>query len=378
MSKIEKSRVCPKCGARLQYFDPFSPGFITKENYINHLNDHRVMLCDKCYHEHRQDEENEYLTLKNNELYAFLRKLKGKGTFIYVIDYVSFLSLFDDNISAILKDEKTIVVINRINRIIPKLDVSYVRDFVTKAFVSHGIDPLTVLFINDPKAEHEDIKAALVDFVDMNQDVYVIGPKFSGKTVAIKSFLKNYSNHSDSPVVLDTKKLPFITSKIPITKKSAIQEIEGFSNGKSLLEKVTYKLRQEMIAKSLITPISVSIHDRISLLFGGLAEINFIKAPKTRTTLITYANQYFVRKHIENNRFTNGLKAHKFIPTFNNSDASGATETITISLVKDVDFSLEISGLGFVILPKGSYVIAITLPDGVGITTSDRILIYAK
>ena len=380
MSKLNFVKRCYNCGVVLQSKDKTKDGYVDSSVLEDPRN--QVLLCEKCY----KEEKYNYLpqeAIINPEFMTLLKDAQASDALIvYVIDLFSFEASFVHEVTNALQGLKVLVVANK-RDLMPK----DVKDEVLKEYVAHRLrlaklDVVDVILASQTENYNIDAVMKEIEKLRKRHDVYIIGTIAAGKSLLLKSFLKNYKNISNSVVV--TQLYPETTTinvmQIPLDNSSTLYDTPGLSNDNSVVSKVERDVLHDIVPLKPIKKRVFTIYPKQALMVGGLARIDLLSAKKVNLDI--YVNEDVELKrlisHHLDNAFNKSLEKCSPEPCSMRYQNVSSFDAFDIAVDEEGLRDIGIEGLGWFSFEGNKQEFRIYVPKGVSIYTTRAKIKYVK
>lgn len=371
MTEIKIIKRCPRCGVIIQSIDRNLPGYV-HELYYQKL---EVVLCESCFFETKQIEEDAFKEPQVDEDYLkILRLMKSQNAIIiYVIDLFLMQTTFSKKINEIINGMDVIAVLNK-RDLFPALSESTISSYALQRIKLGGLE-IKETMITDKQHDYDigDLSRLVEKYEGIERrNVYLIGTTSSGKSSIFNAYLKNYSNVTDKLITtapfLDT---PIRVMSVPLDEHFFLYDVPGYILENSLLSIVDKSNRKVILPTDKINITTFPMMPKTSIIIGGVARFDFISGKRTSVSLYL-SKQVDIRRvplASAEKQFADILKAGKAKPSSKavaSSDDMIAYE-INVDEVRDREVDVGIVGLGFIRFKTNKQSVRLLVPKKVGI-----------
>ena len=305
MSLAKKVKRCSHCGSILQDKNPNEEGFI--DSIILKKYPDGVLLCNKCFNE-IQNSDNSSLVLSEDFKKVLAKIKKEKGLILYIIDLFSFEGCFPSEFNNEIGDTDVIVLGTKRDLLPKNVDDELLKKYVTHRLNVSNVKVKEVILTSSINEANNNkiFNYFLTNLKDKN--IYILGPKTSGKSTLLREFLKVYKNDTKLPISSYNFEGTNLSGlRVPLTNKSAIYELPSLSIQNSMLGILEKPIVNYIVPGKEVAPKKVVISDKSSLIVSGLCLIQQFSEGKTPLKC------YFSEKLDVKVKRGDGLKAFKNI-----------------------------------------------------------------
>ncbi len=278
MSLGKKVKRCSHCGSILQDKNPVEEGYI--DTLILKKYPDGVLLCNNCFNEIKNS-DNSSLVLSQDFKTILSKIKKEKGIILYIIDLFSFEGCFPSEFNNEIGDTDVIVLGTKRDLLPKNTDDELLKKYVTHRLKVSNVKVKDVVLTS---SINESNNAKIFNYLLNNlkdKNIYILGPKTSGKSTLLREFLKIYKNDTKLPISSYNFEGTNLSGlRVPLTNKSSIFELPSLSIQNSMLGILEKPIVNYIVPSKEITPKKAVISDKSSLIISGLCLIQQFNSEK--------------------------------------------------------------------------------------------------
>lgn len=379
MGNIKKVLRCYKCGTILQDSDENSPGYIISNVYNNHKSE--ILLCNSCFERvifKPEPVSNEF----DNEFYKILQEAKNTNSLVaLVIDLFSFEGAVPQRFIQVLGETNILIVANKRDTLPKNIKDENLIKYVTHRLKILGLNVKEVIITSSLNDYNINILSEKINELRNNNNVYLIGFQYSGKSSIANSFLKHYSNNTNKLIAqVNFKDTNIRVTEIPLDNKSNLYDIPGIKTYNQLTDLCDKNLVNSILPKKNVLIRKATMYKNNSILIGGLAKIELLSSKKTNIELY-FSNKLeikLIKTKDNEDRFFKDIKSGFLKQTIKGFDDYTKFDIYDITVEKDGYRDLGILGLGWISFEGNKQVFRITIPHGIHVYETRSKVHYNK
>lgn len=373
MMKIKKAKKCTSCGILLQSEDNQKTGYIDHEILDNDAL--RILYCNDCFDQKMDQIDSFFEPPVNAGFYSIINDaIATDALIVYVLDLANFEESFNHDLTKTLSDNKANVLVLGVKRgLLPaQIDEANLLKVVKKQLKKNNLAFNNIAFIDSLDTNDEDLK--IFDLIRKEgrlHDVYIIGPRYAGKTAFINTFLKNYQNKTDRKVVqYNYPGTTLRVTEIPLGRNTSLFDTPGLGITNSLLDLVERPLLRLLRPRKRLEKRSFSLGQNYNLYLGGFVRIEHLSGRSL--TLDAYVSGDVVLKRVtvkkDSEHIVRMIRRKDLSPTSEKFTTSSDFDVYEIELKDEKDpLDIVITGLGWVSLIPSGQVLRLYAPRGVAV-----------
>lgn len=371
MSKFDVVRRCYNCGDILQGDDPKKEGYIDKRMLDTPLSS--VLFCEKCWADQKYNISPKTPKASKDVLTMLEDAQATDALIIYVVDLFSFEASFIPEINEAIAGLKILVVANKRDLLPLKADEEYLREYVAHRFRVAKLACQKEDVVLTSLTSNQDIMPIVekIDNLRRGHDVYCLAATGAGKTLLLYSFLRGYSNSTNTPVqtvAYPGTHLSVLT--IPLDRSSFVYELPGTSIDNSILSKLDMASLGEVTPTSPIKGKSFYLSEGDCLYFGGLAYVEMLKGSEKTPIHCYFSPKVEIMKKHNSSSFFKMLEKGELRPSIKGVSSSLDFDAFEIEVEEKGSRDIGIEGLGWFSFEGNGEKFRIFLPKGVSVYTS--------
>lgn len=386
MSKVKTVKRCYSCGSVLQIDDPVEPGFIKSEKLL-HTPVSRVVYCDKCYDEANFSFSRDEPTIEHDYLELINQCAKDNALIIYVIDLFNFEASFNKDVIDILKDNRVIVIGNKLDLLPENTDKRHLKLYVGQYLREIGLrvsnDDIFLCSLSGCEKIDKIVKH--IESVRDNQDAYIIGSQGSGKSLFCSSFLRSFENNSNELIV--TTYYPNTNLKlmrVPLDGKYHLFDTPGSSIDNNIVCKLENEVALDLRQFNNMKSRDYKLTAGDAIFIGGLGIIELVSTNNNEGKELIKA--YFppcvkikkkISKRTIREHFENCIERESLVPTTRYVKSIKDFDILEVTIEERGQRDIGIAGLGWIAFPGNGQVFRCYVPKDVSIYTT-RSKIYVN
>ena len=390
MEKIREIKRCYNCGEILQNEDPHAPGYI-KAELLDEASK-SFYFCDECYQKEKY-QKHDSEPFVDPDFFTIIEDAKRRnGVIIYFLDLLSFETSLSKRVFKALEGMDVIFVASKFDLLPKGTDKEQLKDYIIHHLKMAKVktSPDKIQFLDAFNGENVlELKEYIMKTpVYMHRDIYMVGPKMSGKTTAINAFMKVYKNDSKRQII--TEKYPGCNLRIlsiPFGKYHYIYDVAGIDNNNSIVHDADSALFRAIYIKNSLKArsINLSFFNR-ALFIGGIAMVELVKGSRADKIVPCVVDCYFAesvdlkKAGSKNNEvlFEKKLAARKLFPMKKGCDSIRDFDTYEIEIDKKGRKDIGFEGLGWISFNAMGQTFRIYVPKGVSIYVSNTKVLLKK
>lgn len=284
---MENQLQCIGCGAILQSENPSLPGYLPS-SVLEKKKDDDLFYCQRCF-KLRHYNILEKTVTSSDYFYEVLNKIsQEKAIVVHVVDLFDLNATFLPKIQRFAGNNPVLVVGNKVDL----FPTSVKEDRLVQRLKTYSqqmkLKVADVKVISAKKKSHID---ELMQWIEANRngrDVYFVGVANVGKSTIINSMLKALGEKEE---IITTSAFPGTTLgviAIPFEDSGALIDTPGIVNEQQMENLLTPKEWKLAFPTKRIKPKVYQIQEKQTLLFGGLARLDYLSGDKN--SFVIYMN----------------------------------------------------------------------------------------
>jgi 30S ribosome assembly GTPase len=368
MNEIKRIRRCPGCGVILQTLDESLPGYVPEK----HIERHEVIICQRCFKlQHYGEDISNGQPHVNEDFLKILKRAKDENALIiYVVDLFAFNSSISPEINKIIKGMDIIGVANKRDLLPKSVNENKLRDYVIDHCNKANLIFNELIIASPLKNYRIDDLKQLIQKWRKGRNVYVIGATSSGKSTLVNTYIRNYTNTTNS--MITTSPFPGTTLRIieiPLDNSSFLYDTPGYVIDNSLISIVEKDVLKSIVPREVIKPRTYQLFAKQSIIMGGLARFDYLKGRLTGFTFYISPRVQLRRSQLiyADHSFNNMIEKRKIHPVSKRINNLQDLEAFEITIEEEGRVDVGIAGLGWINFQGNKQTIRVLAPKGVHI-----------
>lgn len=371
VNELTKVKKCYGCGALLQSSNEEELGYVP----LKHLESDDIFLCQRCFKTHHYSADKLSEPTISVDFFEIIKDIRKKKALVfYVVDVFTFESSFNSDINSALDGVEVILIANKVDLLPKSTNKAKLLKFVERHVEEAGLHVSKVILTSSKKNYNIDEVIEEINRLNENRDVYFIGAVSSGKSLLIKTLLKNYKNETSRYIT--TSVYPNTTvavQQIPISEKTTIFDTPGISITNSLISKVEKPVIKQIVPRGEIKARTYQLFSKNSIIIGGLARLDFLDGPFTSFTFYFSDDVKITRSFTASadHSMDSLIKNKKITPLSNIVTSVKDFDAFEFTTHEDRKYDIAWNGYGFVSFKGSGRKVRIFAPRGVAISYNE-------